>query len=366
MVTVDSPAPPVLPTTMVGSYPRPGWFTQQLAGRDVLEAFKQWRHAEAFADAVRAVIADQVDAGLDIVTDGNMHYDDYTMGIGSFFWYTFERVEGFGPEKLPHPARAKARGLDVFVMDEAGTAALHGPIGASHLRLALLYEIAQSMTNRPVKASVGAGSLQLSTVTRFEGGPITDRYQLAEALSKVFRSEIDALTAAGCRHIQYEDLGAWVPNLSGEKDFDWVVETVNKTLSGVDAKVSWHFCFGNAWGNKLTGLTAGGYSRVLPHYWDVAVDEFVLDFACREMEDIGLLRDLPADKSVSIGVIDVRSLEIEAPEQVAVRIRKILDVVPVERVTLTTDCGMKQLPRQVAAAKLRSLVAGAEIVRGEI
>ena len=100
---------PLLPTTMVGSYPRPAWFTQQLAGRDVLEAFKIASHAEAFHDATRVVIKDQEDAGLDICTDGQMWFDDYHMGIGSFLWYWLERTHGFSAEKLPHPARARRR-----------------------------------------------------------------------------------------------------------------------------------------------------------------------------------------------------------------------------------------------------------------
>jgi 5-methyltetrahydropteroyltriglutamate--homocysteine methyltransferase len=92
----------------------------------------------------------------------------------------------------------------------------------------------------------------------------------------------------------------------------------------------------------------------------------VLDFACRDMVDVTVLRDLPADKRVHAGVIDVRDLEVEQPEQVAERIRAVTAVVDPERVTLTTDCGMKQLPRTVARAKLGSLVEGAAIVRAEL
>src|SRR5262245_48381517 len=93
----------VLPTTMVGSYPRPRWFRQQLAGRDVRVAFKEVEHEEAFNDAAHAVIRDQEEAGLDIVTDGQMHYDDYIGGIGSFCWYMYERIGGFEPAKEEHP-----------------------------------------------------------------------------------------------------------------------------------------------------------------------------------------------------------------------------------------------------------------------
>jgi 5-methyltetrahydropteroyltriglutamate--homocysteine methyltransferase len=358
--------PRLLPTTMVGSYPRPAWFRDQLAGRDIREAFKVIYHQEAFEDAVRTVIADQEQAGLDLLTDGQMWFDDYGMGIGSFLWYWYERIGGFGTEKLPHPARAKAKGTDVFFLDEAGGVAVRGPIERGPIRLGDLYRLAQRNTKRPIKACVGAGPVQLSTMAHFEGGPIKDRYQLSYALVDVFRAEIRDLIAAGCEHIQLEDLGAWIPNLSGEKDFAWVCDVVNRVLADVPGRTSWHFCLGNAWGNRMHGMTVGGYARVLPRYLDVNVGEFVLDFACREMADVELLAQLPAGKRAAVGVIDVRSLEVEQPEQVAERIRKVLQYIPADRVTVTTDCGMKQLPRPCAVQKLRALAAGAAIVRREL
>ncbi|MBP8807738.1 MAG: hypothetical protein KBG48_30835 [Kofleriaceae bacterium] len=359
----------LLPTTMVGSYPRPQWFTHQLAGRDLLEAFKLAAHAEAFHDATRAVIADQEDAGLDVLTDGQMWFDDYQMGIGSFLWYWLERTRGFSPEKLPHPARAKARGRDAWALDEAGGVAVVGPIERGPVRMALLYRWAQAHTARPVKACIGAGPVQLSTLAHFHGGPVKDRYALSAALADVFSAEIHEVIAAGCRHIQLEDLGAWMPFLSGDQDYAWVNETVDRTMRGIDRRAvatSWHFCMGNAWGNQLEGMTAGGYRAILPRYLEVAVDEYVLDFACREMADADLVRQLPADKRIAAGVIDVRTLEIEHPEQVAERIRKLLRHIEPERVTLTTDCGLKQLPRPCARQKLRALVAGARLVRREL
>jgi len=358
----------LLPTTMVGSYPRPAWFTHQLAGKDVLVAFKVIHHAEAFHDATRVVIKDQEDAGLDILTDGQMWFDDYSMGIGSFLWYWLERTRGFSAEKLPHPARAKAKGRDVWALDEAGGVAVEGPIERGPVRMALIYGWATRHTERPIKACVGAGPVQLSTLAHFRGGPVKNRYELSRALADVFRAEIGELVDAGCKHVQLEDLGAWMPHLSGEKDYDWVCDVVDRTIGAVPAGVerAWHFCMGNAWGNKLQGMTAGGYREIMPHYHNVNVDAYVLDFACREMEDADLLRKLPSDKKVHAGVIDVRTLEIEPPEQVAERIRKVLKHIEPERVTLTTDCGMKQLPRHCAVEKLRSLVEGAAIVRREL
>jgi methionine synthase II (cobalamin-independent) len=372
--TEEAALPQLLPTTMVGAYPRPSWFTYQLDGRDIREAFKSLHHEEAFRDAVRTVVGEQETAGLDICTDGQMWFDDYATGIGSFFWYWFERIEGFGREKLEHPARSRAHGKDAFTLDESGGVAVRGPIERPTTRLADLYRIATDVAHRPVKACVGAGPLQLSTMARFEAGPIKNRFDLSAALAGLFRVEIEDLVAAGCRHVQLEDLGAWVPNVTGaDRDFEWVTSTVDRLFAGLPqtpdgARVErcWHFCLGNAWGSRAEGLTRGGYGSVLPRYFDVDVDAFVLDFACRDMADVAVLRDLPDDKRVHAGVIDVRNLEIEQPEQVAQRVRAVLEVVPAERVTLTTDCGMKQLPRTVARAKLGSLTAGADIVRREL
>lgn len=357
---------PILPTTMVGSYPRPAWFRLQLEGRDVLEAFKVSLHKEAFEDAVRVVIDDQLRAGLDILTDGQMWFDDYDMGIGSFLFYWLERTGGFGSAKVPHPARAKASGRDEWALDEVGGVEVVGPITRGPVRLAMLYRLAQEKSARPIKACVGAGPVQLSTLAHFVSGPVKDRYALSEALADVFAAEIRELVAAGCEHVQLEDLGAWIPSLSGDKDYAWVNAIVDRTLAGTKARKSWHFCLGNVWGNRMEAMTAQGYGRVLPHYWEADVDEYVLDFACREMRDVEVLRELPKHKSVAVGVIDVRSLEIEPPEQVASRIRAVLEVVPPERVTITTDCGMKQLPRTCARGKLVSLVEGTKIVRNEL
>ena len=370
----EAALPQLLPTTMVGAYPRPAWFTYQLDGRDVREAFKSLHHEEAFRDAVRTIVGEQEAAGLDVVTDGQMWFDDYAMGIGSFFWYWFERIDGFGHEKLEHPARSRTAGKDAFTLDESGGVAVRGPLENPRVHLADLYRIAIDAAHRPVKACVGAGPLQLSTMAHFEGGPIKNRFDLSAALADVFRGEIDDLVAADCRHVQLEDLGAWVPNVTrADRDFEWVTSTVDRLFSGLGhapegepVERCWHFCLGNAWGSRAEGLTRGGYGGVLPHYFDVDVDAFVLDFACRDMADVGVLADLPADKGVHAGVIDVRNLEVEQPAQVAERIRAVLAVVDADRVTLTTDCGMKQLPRTVAREKLRSLAAGAAIVRSEL
>jgi len=136
----------------------------------------------------------------------------------------------------------------------------------------------------------------------------------------------------------------------------------------VDARIGWHFCFGNAWGNDILSANfPEGYQTVLPYFLETkGIDEFVLDYANRDMSGIEYLKNLPADKGVQVGVLDIRTNAIESPQTIAARIRQVLAVVPPEKVTLSSDCGMKPLARMVAKMKLKALVDGAKIVRGEL
>src|SRR5437588_1734435 len=357
----------LLPTTMVGSYPRPKWFTHQLLGRDVRVAFKAVDHAEAFDDATRLAIRDQEEAGLDIVTDGQMYFDDYVGVIGSFCWYMYERIPGFGQAKEEHPNAVGVtdRSKEIALLSEWGGVINSGPVGPGPLRLADFYKAAATHATKPIKVSVGAGPVNLAWHVYFEH--YKDARELSFALAPIFNAEMKDLVEAGATFLQLEDLGAWLPLFTGdEADYKWIAEVIAQCVDGVDAKIAWHFCYGNAWGNRLADLFPAGYEAVLPHFYDVPIDQFVLDFANREMIDIDALKGLPDDKEVGIGVVDIRTMMVETPEVVADRIRKVIDVVPPDRVWLTTDCGLKPLPRTIAKMKLQALVHGAEIVRGEV
>jgi methionine synthase II (cobalamin-independent) len=357
----------VLPTTMVGSYPRPHWFRQQLDGRDIRVAFKNVDHHEAYEDATASAIRDQEEAGLDIVTDGQMSYDDYVGVIGSFCWYMYERIGGFQPAKEPHPSEigAAVRTKEVELLADWGGVINDGPVTRGPIRLTDLYKIATAHTTKPLKVSVGAGPVNLAWHVHFQH--YKDARELSYALAPIFNAEMKELVAAGATFLQIEDLGAWLPLFTGdENDYKWIADVMTQCVEGVDAKIAWHFCFGNAWGNALSGIFPTGYQTVLPYFYDVPIDQFVLDFANREMVDVDLLKSLPKDKEVAVGVLDIRTMQIESPEQVADRIRKVIAVVPPERVYLSTDCGMKPLPRIVAKMKLKALVEGAAMVRSEI
>jgi 5-methyltetrahydropteroyltriglutamate--homocysteine methyltransferase len=358
----------ILPTTMVGSYPRPHWYRQQLLGRDVRVAFKEVQHEEVYDDAVATVIRDQEEAGLDIVTDGNMWYDDYVGSIGAFCWYMYERIPGFEPAREEHPAYVNQEAsFGKAMFDDWGGVINSGPVQRGPIRLTDLYKVAQKHAKKPVKVSVGAGPVNLAWHAYFKH--YKNAKELSLALAPIFNAEMKDLVAAGATYLQIEDLGAWMPLFTNDKnDYTWIKDCIAQCCDGVKATIGWHFCFGNAWGNDLlSGAFPEGYQTVLPHLFDTpGINEFVLDYANRNMAGVEFLKNLPNDKTVQVGVLDVRSNAIEAPATIAGRIKKVLAAVPADRVVLSTDCGMKPLARMVAKMKLHSLAEGASMVRKEV
>jgi 5-methyltetrahydropteroyltriglutamate--homocysteine methyltransferase len=359
----------MLPTTMVGSYPRPSWYTHQLLGRDIRVAFKEVRFEEEYNDAVATVIRDQEEAGLDIVTDGNMWYDDYVGAIGAFCWYMYERIPGFEQSREQHPSTLQAKDRDrvVEILDDWGGVINSGPVKRGPIRYADLYKIAKRHSKSPIKVSVGAGPINLAWHVYFKH--YKDPRELSFALAPIFNAEMKELVEAGANYLQIEDLGAWLPLFTGNNDdFKWVREVIEQCCEGVNAKIGWHFCFGNAWGNDiLSHAFPEGYETVLPHLFETkGIDEFVLDYANREMKNVEFMRNLPKNVGLQCGVLDIRTNMIESPQKIADRIRKVIAAVPPDKLTLSTDCGMKPLSRYVAKAKLKALVDGAAIVRGEL
>ncbi|HEU4689832.1 MAG TPA: hypothetical protein VFS23_15780, partial [Vicinamibacterales bacterium] len=230
-----------------------------------------------------------------------------------------------------------------------------------------LYKIAAKNAKAPVKVSVGAGPVNLAWHAYFNH--YKDAKELSYALAPIFNAEMKELVAAGAKYLQFEDLGAWLPLFTGNKDdYKWIREVIEQCCEGVNAKIGWHFCFGNAWGNDiLSGSFPEGYQTVLPYFFETkGIDEFVLDYANRDMKGIDFLKNLPKNVGVQAGVLDIRTNMIESPEVVAARIRKVVAAVPADKVTLSTDCGMKPLSRMVAKMKLHALAQGAAIVRKEV
>lgn len=363
---VDTP----IPVTMVGSYPRPRWYQYQLHGRHLLDAFKVDEYRQAYEDATLAVIRDQEDAGLDIVTDGQMYFDDYGAGIGSFLWYWYERLPGFEKHRRASPLTLGPSSKDwaeVETMKAVGGVAVTSKVGSPEGGSGLLemFGIASELATRPLKYSVGAlpGNLGFHVDFDAPGSAYQNIRELAEDLAPVFNAELKQLAAAGASFIQVEDLSPWL--LLRGPEYRWVFDVMNAVVAGVDAKIAWHCCLGATWGNSVREFH-GQLPRIVEGMFEVDVDQYVLDFAQRDMADIGCLKSLPPDKEVGVGVIDVRTLQIESEEEIADRMRRALEVVPYERVYFTTDCGMKALHRFTAKAKLHALAGAARTVRAEL
>jgi 5-methyltetrahydropteroyltriglutamate--homocysteine methyltransferase len=364
----------ILPTTMIGSYPKPRWFEKyNVEGRDLLEWWKLEENFQAWKDATNAVITDQEQAGLDIVTDGQMHFDQYGGAIGSFVWYWYERLGGFTKAKLPNPiAKGMEEAGDTSDMSQAawmhdwGGTAVTGEVSQGiPARLGEMYEVARTLTDKPLKVSVGAGppNLTYHVDLKVPGSRYDSPRQLAEDLVPIFNADLKDLAARGADFIQIEDLGAWM--LAWDDDAGWVIDVLNAWIEGVDAKIAWHCCLGAGYGNTFRTVE-DALPKVLERWQAVNVEQFALDFALRDMVDVHALKELDDDREVQVGVIDIRSLYIETDDEIVERIHKVLDVVAPERVYLTTDCGLKALPRFVAQEKLKALSRAAGRVRSEL
>jgi 5-methyltetrahydropteroyltriglutamate--homocysteine methyltransferase len=179
----------------------------------------------------------------------------------------------------------------------------------------------------------------------------------------IFNEDLKDLVAHGAEYIQIEDLGAWMLALDPEND--WVIDVLNAWIDGVDAKIAWHCCLGAGYGNTFRAVE-DALPRVLERWMEVNVDQYALDFALRDMADVKALEVVSKDKEVQVGVIDIRTLYIESDDQIVDRIHQALEHIDPERVYLSTDCGLKALPRFCAYEKLRALSRAAARVREEI
>jgi 5-methyltetrahydropteroyltriglutamate--homocysteine methyltransferase len=364
----------LLPTTMIGSYPKPLWYQKyHLRGADLLEWWKLEENWHAYLDATTACLRDQQMAGLDIVTDGQMYFDDYGGAIGSFVWYWYERLGGFIKAKMPNPLAREIEQSEnpdlsqvAWMHNWGGTAVTDKVSLAIPSRLGEMFQVARQLTDRPLKVSVGAGPINLTYHVDFKhpNSAYRSQRQLAEDLVPIFNAELKELTARGATFIQIEDLGGWMLAMEND-DHRWVIDVLNAWVEGVDTKIAWHCCLGAGYGNTFRPFE-DALPRVLERWMEVNVEQYALDFAFRDMADVQALRVIPKDKEVQAGVIDVRSLYIEPDDKVVERIWKVLEHLDPEQVYLTTDCGLKALPRFCALEKLKALCRAAERVRNEL
>lgn len=337
---------PMIPTHVMGSHGFPGWFWTAL---DRIKAgeYGPTDVKETFDDATQLAIRDQERAGIDIICDGEMRR--------YFFVQTFYgKMDGL--ESIEPLRRTGLYAYD-SVPRYRPRARIQVPRG---LGVVDEFLYLKTQTDRPVKATVpGPVTLSIHVQTRPGDAYDGDRTALTWDLVPAVNAEVRALAAAGADHIQIDEpSAAIVPGQIGE-----YVKMFNACVEGVPAKIGLHVCFGNLM-SRPRGRRS--YRWMFPTLLEARCQQFVFEYANREMAEIDHWKEIGVDREVACGVVDVKSFYMESPEEVAERIVLCARSIPVERLSVVPDCGFFPVPRWVAFEKLRRLAAGARLARRQL
>jgi 5-methyltetrahydropteroyltriglutamate--homocysteine methyltransferase len=339
---------PLLPTTVIGSHPQPDWLIDReaLAHRSPprVRAREIWRiepaHlAEAQNDATRVAIRDLEEAGIDIITDGEMRRESYSNHFSN-------ALEGVDPN-TPGAGLTRTGRPDVVPLVN-GPIRRKGPVEVDAVGFLVAH------TDRATKVTV-PGPFTMSQ--QAQNDHYDSRRELALALADALNAEIRDLFDAGVDVVQIDE-----PYLQSftEDARQYAVEAINRSLTGVVGTTVLHTCFG--YGHFIAEKTSG--YPFLEELGDTVASQLAIEAAQPNL-DLSVLDSFDRH-TIVLGVIDLADPEPELPEVVAGRIEAALEHVPVERLVLAPDCGMKYLPRPLAQQKLASLVAGAAMVRGRL
>ena len=340
---------PLIPTTLVGSYPQPDWLIdrERLLGSlpPRVRARELWRVAEPFLaqaqdDATALAIRDFERAGLDIVGDGEIRRESYSNRFAT-------ALDGMD---VDHPAMVVGRtGKENAVPRVVGPVRRMRPVEVDDLRFL------RAHTDRPVKITV-PGPFTMSRQAANEA--YADVADLALDLAAAVNEEIRDLFAAGADVVQIDE--PWLQAHPDEARA-YAVAAIDRALQGIEGTTALHTCFGYA---HVVTDKPPGYS-FLAELDACAVDQIAIESAQPRL-DLSILREI-REKTVILGVLDLSpDAPVETAGEVAERIEAALAFIAPERLQVAPDCGMKYLPRDVAFAKLRALVEGAAQVRARL
>jgi 5-methyltetrahydropteroyltriglutamate--homocysteine methyltransferase len=363
----------VLPTTIIGSLPRPGWYTQNLGRREFREAMVERSYREQYLDAVSTYLRDQEVAGLDIVTDGDCRFDADVAGH-NWFSYAPLRMSGFdganfyragGKAGFPHkPGHILHDVLETRVMPD-----LVGPVGRGTLQYTAIWKAAQRQTTKPVKFGTIMPELIAMAVRDLH---YKDLRKAILAISDALNEELHELADAGCKVIQMEEPQIHLLAAKGLVDKvlnpDFMVEVFNNTVRGLRNKTEiWcHTCWGNPAAQRLFAKTPS-YAPALEPLSRIDADVITFETCSSGGMDLEAIGKHIRSQKVCIGVVDHHTLQVETSDQVAALVRKALEHIPAERLILGSDCGMGRegMSRRHAFYKMVSIVQGANVVRRE-
>jgi len=365
----------VLPTSLIGSLPRPSWYTKRLGSQTFLQAMVDSVFREEYTDTVSVYLTEQETAGLDICTDGDAHYDP-DVGGQSWTSYPLFHMAGFERDR-PQPAVMKTGGvafpmghilhdyLEARVMPQ-----ITGPIGRGDLQYTAMWKAAQRLTRKPVKFGTITPELLAAAVDdRYYKDPVERIYALGNAINE----ELTDLADAGCPVIQLEEPQIhMIPargKVFGKLDMAEMVDVFNNTVKGLRDKTEvWcHTCWGNPSQQRMF-KEVQSYAPSLDFLNQVDADVITFESCSSGHIDLAAIGERVTDKKVAIGMIDHHSLQVEKPDEIAANIREALKHIPAERLILCSDCGMGRegMSRRHARYKMVALVQGTNIVRKEL
>jgi 5-methyltetrahydropteroyltriglutamate--homocysteine methyltransferase len=338
----------LLPTTIVGSYPQPEWLIDRarLAGRfpPRVRARELWRVpepwlAEAQDDATLLAIRAQEDAGLDIITDGEIRRESYSNRFATALDGVDLDTPGSALDRSGHPNP---------VPRIVGKIRRRHPVEAEDVRFL------RAHTRKQIKITVpGPFTMTQQAQNDFYASDEEAAMDYAVAVNE----EIGDLFAAGADVVQVDE-----PYMQArpEKARAYGLRALNRALEGIKGTTCVHICFGYA---AIIHERPSGYS-FLPELSGCSCTQVSIETAQSDL-DCSVLQSL-GGKQILLGVVNLGDMSVESPETVAARIRRALAHVAPERIIPSTDCGMKYLPRDIANGKMRALVEGARIVRREL
>jgi 5-methyltetrahydropteroyltriglutamate--homocysteine methyltransferase len=340
--------PVPLRSTVIGSYPFPGWL--EFASQN-LDRFGPDDLRELQEDAVTTAVQDQVRAGLEVITDGEQSRLDFNL---SFYGYLEGiSLEESSPRRFGPPAH-----------DQRGKHRVTGLLTAPR-GLGAVEEFERLKRLAPagptLKASIpGPYTLSGRLLTNHH---YPDRFALAEALLPIVQRELSELVKAGCNELAVDE-----PSMScyaHREDRRRLVDLFNRTVEPVWGlcRLSTHLCFGNYKGRAVGPRR---YAPMFPDFLDFHVDEIHIEMASREFAELDLIAKIAQRMDVAVGIIDVKSYYIETIDEVAERIKNCLRFAPPERLAFAPDCGLSQTARWAARQKLANLTAGIRRVREDL
>ena len=379
-----SPAPQVAPLSVmgIGSWPRPRWMLQ--AVHDHLEGRLGETEFQATADdAVRLCMLAQGRAGADVLTDGEQRRDSYASFVGRLL----DNCQLIPLSDLtamvddPEEFEMELRALDVPAA-EVRHPVVYGKLGRSNPLAVQELEFAKSGTDKAIKVALPGPYLLTRTMWLdcLTDRPYDTRDDLAQDVVRVLREELHYLLAKGASLVQFDEpvltevvfgsasqkrsfmCGALSEKLEPEIELDFALGLLNEVVRGLpQERLGLHICRGN-WTRDESAALAGDYRPLIGILQGAQVGSLFLELCTERAGEAEVLRAIPSDKRIAVGVVNQKLDAVESVEEIERRISAAVDLFGSERVLLTPDCGFATFADNpvasaaVAEAKLSAIV----------